>query len=161
MSCGLLKKKIKITLKKNNFQNIKIQEVMKNLQTINTKIMKKILMFLLLITGVGFGQPNFNTQVLNELSWNYNNLLPFETRTINLTFNLNSPMEIPALNSGDILNFLTSIFPIANDEMPADNVANFEQIMVNSFDPNNKTCLEGNFVSPTKIGGYLHYNINF
>lgn len=30
-----------------------------------------------------------------------------------------------------------------------------------SYDPNNKICLEGETVSTSKIGDYLHYNINF
>ncbi len=33
--------------------------------------------------------------------------------------------------------------------------------MVNSFDPNDKTCLEGNFITPEMVGDYLHYLIRF
>jgi hypothetical protein len=33
--------------------------------------------------------------------------------------------------------------------------------VVNSYDPNDKTCLEGDFVGPAKIGDYVHYVIRF
>jgi hypothetical protein len=36
-----------------------------------------------------------------------------------------------------------------------------EQVVVSSYDPNDITCLEGESVDPSKIGEYLHYNINF
>jgi uncharacterized repeat protein (TIGR01451 family) len=32
---------------------------------------------------------------------------------------------------------------------------------VGSFDPNDVSCIEGNSVSPSEIGNYLHYIINF
>lgn len=105
--------------------------------------------------------PAFDTQTSNNLEWSYNGLLPFESRTIRLEFNVNSPTETPAVNNGDILNFTTSITPVAGDETPSDNAFTFNQIVVNSFDPNDITCLEGNTVSPTEIGNYLHYIVNF
>ncbi|MBK8442581.1 MAG: hypothetical protein IPL35_03815 [Sphingobacteriales bacterium] len=46
------------------------------------------------------------------------NLQPFESRSINLTLNLNSPQETPPLNIGDVLNFLAySDYP-QTDETP-------------------------------------------
>jgi hypothetical protein len=35
------------------------------------------------------------------------------------------------------------------------------QAVVNSFDPNNKICLEGEMVTSAVIGDYVHYIINF
>ncbi len=101
------------------------------------------------------------SQVLNNLNWNYINLLPFETRTIDFTLNLNTPTETPPVNSGDIINFTTSITPVANDETPNDNVFNSSELVLNSFDPNDKSCLEGNAIAPEKVGDYLHYVIRF
>ncbi|RZK10648.1 MAG: T9SS C-terminal target domain-containing protein, partial [Flavobacterium sp.] len=51
-----------------------------------------------------------DTEVLpvGSLFWTFANLQPFETRTINLSFNLNSPMETPPLNGGDVLTFEAS-----------------------------------------------------
>ena len=37
----------------------------------------------------------------------------------------------------------------------------FISTVVNAFDPNDKICLQRNIVSPTEIGKYLHYIINF
>jgi Leucine-rich repeat (LRR) protein len=96
----------------------------------------------------------------NSLSWNYANLNPFETREINLTFNINSPMETPAVNGGDVLNYGTTIVG-ATDETPIDNVFSLNQTVVNSYDPNDKTCLEGTTITPSMVGNYVHYVIRF
>jgi Leucine-rich repeat (LRR) protein len=104
--------------------------------------------------------PIVNTTGTNSLSWNYTNLNPFETREINLTFNINSPMETPAVNGGDVLNYSAAIVG-ATDETPADNVFPLNQTVVNSFDPNDKTCLEGTTISPSMVGNYVHYVIRF
>jgi uncharacterized repeat protein (TIGR01451 family) len=105
--------------------------------------------------------PTVDTQLVSTLTWNFSNLQPFATRVINLTLNVNTPLEIPAVNNGDILNFDATINASANDETPLDNAFDFSQTVVNSYDPNDKTCLEGNTITPENIGKYLHYNINF
>ncbi len=105
--------------------------------------------------------PAVDNLAVNSLTWNYNNLLPFESRSIAVTLNVNSPVETPAVNIGDALNFTTAITPIAGDELPDDNTFTYNQTVVGSFDPNDITCLEGNSVAPTEIGKYLHYVINF
>lgn len=105
--------------------------------------------------------PEATTQTTNNLSWDYSALLPFESRVIELEFNVNSPVESPAVNNGDVLSFVTSITPVAGDEFPADNSFTFNQIVVGAFDPNDITCLEGKSVSPSTIGDYLHYIVNF
>ncbi len=105
--------------------------------------------------------PSVNLQATSSLTWNYSNLLPFETRIINLVLNINSPMETPAVNSGDILNFSSSVNPIAGDELPDDNTFELHQTVVNSLDPNDIVCLEGNQVATERIGEYLHYLVRF
>ena len=105
--------------------------------------------------------PATASQSVNNLSWNFANLLPFETREITLTLNVNSPMENPAVNSGDILNYTTTITSSAIDDLPNDNTFVFNQTVVNSFDPNDKTCLEGATIPPSKVGDYVHYMIRF
>ncbi len=97
----------------------------------------------------------------NILTWDYTNLQPFETRYIYVTFNLNSTQETPALNGGDVLNFTAIIDPISGDEMVSDNTSTLNQEVVNSFDPNDKTCLEGSVVSTALIGQYVHYVVRF
>ena len=104
--------------------------------------------------------PNTTSQSLNNLSWSFTNILPFESREISVTLNLNSPMEIPPLNSGDILSFIATITALP-DETPLDNTFTLNQTVVNSLDPNDKTCLEGNAITPTQVGEYVHYIIRF
>ena len=104
--------------------------------------------------------PNISNQSTGSLNWNFANLLPFESREINIVLNLNSPTETPALNSGDILNFSTSIIG-QTDEIPNDNIATLNQTVVNSYDPNDKTCLEGTTITPSMVGEYVHYLIRF
>jgi Leucine-rich repeat (LRR) protein len=105
--------------------------------------------------------PIVSNQVLNMLTWDYTNLQPFESREITLTLNVNSPMETPAVNIGDQLDFTALINPLANDEILADNTSSLKQIVVGSYDPNDKTCIEGTTISPSMVGNYVHYVIRF
>jgi hypothetical protein len=98
---------------------------------------------------------------INLLTWNYADLKPFETRTINITFNINSPVETPPVNSGDLIHFTATINPITGDEISEDNVFQLPQYIVNSMDPNDITCLEGPTVAAAEIGKYLHYVARF
>ncbi len=104
--------------------------------------------------------PSFFTQTANSLIWNFTNLLPFESREIDIVFNLNSPMETPPLNIGNVLNYTASINGLT-DETPNDNSATLNQIVVNSYDPNDKTCLVGTTITPSMVGNYVHYIIRF
>lgn len=96
-----------------------------------------------------------------SITWNYGTLLPFENRSIDLTMNVNSPVETPPVNIGNLLAYTVSITPVSGDEIPADNTFTLNQTVVGSYDPNDITCLEGATLSPSEIGKYLHYIINF
>ncbi|HUH74491.1 MAG TPA: T9SS type A sorting domain-containing protein [Chitinophagales bacterium] len=100
-----------------------------------------------------------NTSAGN-VSYDFSNLAPFETRSALITMRTNSPTDNPAINSGDVLEF-TSTITGATDETPDDNLATLNQTVVGSFDPNDKTCLEGEIVSPELIGKNVHYLIRF
>lgn len=102
-----------------------------------------------------------SSQTTNNLVWTYANLLPFETRTVTFVLNVNSPVETPAVNIGDILNFIAAIDPLSGDETPTDNTNIYNQFVVGSFDPNDKTVLEGSSVHIDNAGDYLHYLIRF
>lgn len=102
-----------------------------------------------------------NTQTTGLLTWNYTNLLPFESRSFEVTLNVNSPVETPPVVIGDELSFSVTINPLSGDENVSDNQMEYHQIVIGSFDPNNITCIEGDVVSPSEIGNYLHYIINF
>lgn len=100
-------------------------------------------------------------QNANEVVWNYSLLQPLESREISLNFKLNKPSDPYPLVGGEKLRFGSSILPILEDEDPDNNEFEFIQDVVNSFDPNDKTCLSGKFIDPIKIGDYLHYIIRF
>ncbi|SDQ12156.1 conserved repeat domain-containing protein/Por secretion system C-terminal sorting domain-containing protein [Chryseobacterium soldanellicola] len=100
------------------------------------------------------------SQSTGSLSWNFTNLLPFETREIFALFLLNTPTQTPALNGGDILHYTAQINGAA-DETPLDNTFTLHQTVVNSFDPNDKTCLEGTSITQAQVGDYVHYVIRF
>ena len=104
--------------------------------------------------------PTTSSQTTNSLSWSFSNLLPFETREISVTLNVNSPTETPAVNNGDVLNYVVTIVGAA-DETPSDNTSTLNQAVVNALDPNDKTCVEGTTISPSMIGQYVHYVIGF
>jgi len=97
----------------------------------------------------------------NTYSWNYADLQPFENREILMTLNVNTPTEVPAVNDGDVLPFTASVNSGYADETPDDNYYEFNQTVVNSPDPNNIVCVEGDTESPDAIGDYLHYVVNF
>ena len=105
--------------------------------------------------------PVYNSATPNAFYWNYTNLQPFETREIEITFNVNSPMESPAVNNGNILNYTATITTANTDETPDDNTFTLNQTVVGSYDPNDKTCLEGEYVSSSTVGKYVHYVIRF
>ncbi|WP_047547872.1 leucine-rich repeat domain-containing protein [Psychroserpens sp. Hel_I_66] len=106
--------------------------------------------------------PVVDDQIPNQLSWNYIDLQPFETRAINFTMNLNTPTDANfPLNGDDVLDFVTTISSSDLDETPNDNVFTLNQTVVNSFDPNDKTCLEGDFIREEMVGEYVHYMIRF
>jgi hypothetical protein len=105
---------------------------------------------------------NPETNGPGALSWSYINLLPFESRSIFVTLNVNTPTDVNyPVNIGDVLQFTTSILPMAGDETTSDNTYLYNQAVVGSYDPNDITCMEGAVVSPSEIGEYLHYVINF
>jgi len=104
--------------------------------------------------------PITDAQSANLLTWNFTNLAPFETREIIFTINVNSPMETPAVNIGDILQFFASVNS-QTDETPNDNTAVLLQTVVGSFDPNDKAVAEGEFINASQLGDYLHYTIRF
>ncbi|UPT72239.1 MAG: T9SS type A sorting domain-containing protein [Flavobacterium sp. JAD_PAG50586_2] len=104
--------------------------------------------------------PAASSQAANSMTWNFSNLLPFESRAITLTFNLNSPTETPALIDGNHLTYTATIIG-TTDETIVDNTSELVQNVVNSFDPNEKTCIEGVVLLTAKVGDYVHYIINF
>jgi surface protein len=106
--------------------------------------------------------PATTSSSVGMLSWDFVDLDPFETREIEFTMNLNTPTDPTfPLISGDLLDFSATINPTSNDDTPLDNVFALQQVVVNSYDPNDKTCLQGETILPTMVGEYVHYRIRF
>lgn len=101
-----------------------------------------------------------NAQSTGNLTWNFTGLLPFETREVKVKFELNTPTDTPPVNDGDVLNYTAQING-APDDTPTDNTFTLNQTVVNSLDPNDKTCLEGTMIAQTLVGDYVHYLIRF
>lgn len=98
------------------------------------------------------------SQAGNAIHWNYTNLYPFQTRSVDVTFHVFPP---PVANVGDTLHFTGVIDPIPGDETPADNTFNFTQLIRGAFDPNDKEVTEGSQISISRVGDFLHYIVHF
>ncbi|WP_298511586.1 T9SS type A sorting domain-containing protein [uncultured Kordia sp.] len=99
-----------------------------------------------------------SSQTANTLTFNFTNLSPFETRTIDLFFNVFPP---PTTNIDDILTSTATINPLSGDETPGDNVFSLRQTVIGSYDPNDIRVLEGDEILLEDIDKYLHYIIRF
>ena len=96
------------------------------------------------------------------LEFDYTNLKPFENTASEITFTINTPTHTTnPVNSGDILTFNAQITPNSTDLTPDDNNFGFNHTVVNSFDPNDIVCLEGETIPSVAVGKYLHYVVNF
>ncbi len=102
-----------------------------------------------------------NSQNPGFMTWDYTDLLPFEVRTIDITFNINAPTDTPPVDVGDLLTFSGVVEPVASDETPGNNEIVFEQIVVGPFDPNDKTCLLGEAIQVSEVGDFVYYLIRF
>lgn len=100
--------------------------------------------------------PAASSQTTNELTFNFTNINPFETRTVALAF-----QTFTSVNLADILNFTGTISPITGDATPIDNVFQLNQLVVGSYDPNDINVLEGESILADEVPNYLHYVIRF
>ncbi|WP_353777491.1 FG-GAP-like repeat-containing protein [Winogradskyella sp. 3972H.M.0a.05] len=99
-----------------------------------------------------------SSQTSNTITFDYEDLHPFEVRTINLYFNVYPP---PTTNIDDILNFSATINPVTGDETEVDNTFEFQQVVIGSYDPNDIQVLEGEEIILEEANEYLHYIIRF
>ncbi|MGV3696758.1 DUF7619 domain-containing protein [Flavobacterium sp.] len=104
--------------------------------------------------------PSVSAYGADNISWNFTNLQPFESRVIFVSLNVNRPSDTPPVNLGDVFSFVATVNG-ATDETPIDNTALLHQTVLMAYDPNDKTCLEGAIVSPNRVGDYVHYLIRF
>lgn len=95
-----------------------------------------------------------------SVTWNVEGLLPLSEVEYIVKLNLNTPTDTPPLNANDVLKF-SAVANIAQDEVATNDEATLEQTVVNSFDPNDKICLGGDYVRPEHVGDYMYYRIRF
>jgi uncharacterized repeat protein (TIGR01451 family) len=94
----------------------------------------------------------------NTMTLAYSNLQPFQSNWATVIFTVNLPQITPG---GTLLNFVATIDPVTGDANPADNTYQMNQMVVNSWDPNDITVHEGEFITEEQADGYLNYTIRF
>lgn len=104
--------------------------------------------------------PSAASAGFGSVTWNVEGLLPLSQVEYIVKLNLNTPADTPPLNGNDVLTF-TAVATIAQDEVATNNEATLEQTVVNSFDPNDKICLGGDYVRLEQVGDYMYYRIRF
>ena len=100
------------------------------------------------------------TSSANGFTYNFTNLLPFETRTITLTMQV---PNVPTVALGDLLTNTASIAPISGDVVPTNNTSTCSQIIIGSYDPNDKMESHGERIlhATFTANDYLYYTIRF
>lgn len=93
-------------------------------------------------------------------NYNYTNLAPGEQRMIQVTMQVPT---IPTVNLNDILTCSAFIIPNTSDSFPSDNSASLSQVVVGSYDPNDKIESHGGKIvhSTFTANEYLYYTIQF
>jgi uncharacterized repeat protein (TIGR01451 family) len=99
-----------------------------------------------------------SSQTANTLGFDFANLNPFETKTIDLNFSVFSP---PITNINDHVVSVVTVSPLSGDETADNNTLTLDQTVAGSYDPNDIRCLEGNQVLIADADKYLHYIIRF
>ncbi len=102
--------------------------------------------------------PVETSQVPGSLTFDYSNLQPFHTKVYTLSFMTEIP---PIANVGDQIAFtLNSESPLP-DATPENNQHTFTYFVVNSYDPNDISVAQGDFIYLQQLGDNLNYTIRF
>lgn len=99
-----------------------------------------------------------SSQTATTLVFDFENVNLFETRTIDLKFNVFAP---PVTNINDRVVANVTVNPVSGDATAANNSYTLNQTVIGSYDPNDITCLEGDEVRIADADKYLHYIIRF
>jgi hypothetical protein len=86
--------------------------------------------------------------------------------TMNFLDQINIPVIVEtffASTIGDTINCTATVLPIIGDTLPINNIATLNEIIVGSFDPNDKQCVQGEFFTPDQLaaGEELQFIIRF
>lgn len=104
------------------------------------------------------GMPMEDTISGNQVLWTFSDIAPFSPQVIDFTVNSLPP---PVNESGDLIDFMTTITPVTSDETPEDNISSFTAEYVNSQDPNDKIVTEGTEIFEEQVGEFLNYIVRF
>lgn len=95
---------------------------------------------------------------VNTITWNYSGLAPSDMFYKHVTFSIATS---PTVNSGTELLYTCVITTLSEDTDSSNNSYEFNQLAVNSYDPNDITVREGESITPEQAVGYLHYTVRF
>ncbi len=100
------------------------------------------------------------TSITNGFTYNFSNLLPFESREMTVTLQVPT---IPTVTIGGLLINTASIVPLSGDVVPENNSAVNTQIIIGAYDPNDKMEAHGERILYTAFStnDYLTYTIRF
>lgn len=93
-----------------------------------------------------------------KVKWSYDSLLPFQSQSIKVRFRVEPP---PIADINQRVFFLASISPSLDDHSPLNNTFTFTQTLIGSYDPNDKTVLEGRSVLIEDTDNFLNYVVRF
>ena len=93
-------------------------------------------------------------------TYDFTNLQPFEYRTIDVVMQVPT---IPTVTAGQMLVSSATIAPLAGDVSPENNSNSISQMIINAYDPNDKTEAHGPEIlhSSFTSNDYLYYTIRF
>lgn len=97
-----------------------------------------------------------DNQVSGQLNWSYIDLLPFETRSFLVTFDVGNFVPLDY-----VLQLTAQITTSLTDEIPLDNQFLYKRKVIPSSNSNTLTCLQGEIVPISLIGEYLDYAVDF
>jgi len=104
--------------------------------------------------------PPFNSRNGDTLSWNVVNVQPNVSATVTVSFTGATP---PDLNAGDTLFSRLYYESDSIDLTPIDNSSSVSEIIRASYDPNEKSILSGEKLTPAQVanGNYISYIVHF
>lgn len=112
------------------------------------------------VLGITGNTQSGTTPSANGFSYTFTNLLPFEVRT--MTVSMQVP-PIPGVSLGQLLTNSATIVPLVGDVVPENNVSTLSEIVIGSYDPNDKIESHGDKILTSSFAStdYLYYTIRF
>jgi len=107
-----------------------------------------------------FAAPAVSSTSGDTLKWNYSNFKPFDSASIIINMQVQPP---PAVKNNDTLSSVAIITPVANDLTPSDDTSFVKQIVVGSYDPNDKSENFAGKIMLQQVANstYINYWIRF